>query len=173
LKIDPLAFLPPTLLVIAVTASLWSGRTLSLWPIDGRILDRRVSEPRQYWLSVGFYTLMSAVSFCGALFLRAEPLARSSAVELTPGMMGAIVIVPLGLNVVYYWMKSKEVDKSAWRRFWFIGWVLMLTIGICPELLSLRLPSPLWKVALIPVVALLFSSFNVAVSGLTGGAKKS
>lgn len=60
-------------------------------------------------------------------------------------------------------MKSKAADKSAWRRFWFISWVLMLTVGTCPELFSLRLPSPLWKVALIPVIALAFSSFNVAV----------
>jgi hypothetical protein len=87
--------------------------------------------------------------------------------------MAVGTIIVIALNIAYYWMKSKAADKTAWRRFWFIGWVLLLTIGICPELLSLRLPAPAWKVALIPALALAFSSFNVAVSGAFGGAKKS
>jgi hypothetical protein len=159
--------------VVIVTASLLSGRTLSLWPVDGRILDQRTLQPRRYWLSVGFYAFMATFSLWGAWFVGPALPTKPPAGEPTPIMIAAITIVPLGLNIVYYRMKSKAADKTAWRRFWFVGWVLMLPFVVCPEVLSLRLPSPLWKVALIPVLALAFSSFNVAVSGAFGGAKKS
>jgi hypothetical protein len=166
-------FLGPILLVVGAAVSLVTGKTLSVWPVDGRILDGRTAQPHRYWLSVGFYVLMAAFALWTALVHPAEAPAKSSTDEPTSALVAFITVVGIGLNVVYFWMKAKAADKTAWRRFWFIGWVLLLTFLMCPELLDLRLPSPVWKLALIPLLALAFSSFNVAVSGAFGGSKKS
>jgi hypothetical protein len=124
-------------------------------------------------MSVSFYACMAGLGLWGAWFLPPESPAKSPTVEPPPIVIVIGTFVVGGLSVTYYSMKAKAADKSAWRLFWFGSWVLMLTIGLCPELFSLRLPSPLWKVALIPSLALAFSTFNVAVSGAFGGAKKS
>jgi hypothetical protein len=177
--IEPLLLLPPVLLAAAIVASLAWGKTLSLWPAEGRILDTRTLQPARYWLSVGFYGAMSVFSLASMWLLptkRAVPLAHE--VEATiggwpPAFVAAIIAVPLGLNIVYYRMKSKGAGKGEWRRFWYVGWLLLLTVVICPEVFSFSLPSPLWKIALIPLTALAFSSFNVAVSGLGSAPDKS
>jgi hypothetical protein len=178
--IEPIVVLVPSaLMAFAVVASLAWGKTLSLWPADGRILDSRTLQPARYWLSVAFYGAMFVFSLASVWRLptkAAVPVTHG--VEATlggwpPAFVAAVIAVPLGLNVVYYRMKSRAAGKGEWRRFWYVAWLLLLTVSMCPEVFSLSLPSPLWKPALIPLIALALSSFNVAVSGFGSAPDKS
>jgi hypothetical protein len=106
---------------------------------------------------------MTVFSAAHAFFFRSSNSVASEAIEKQPWFIVAMVVV-VALNVAYYWLKAKGVDRGVWRRFWFIGALAMGTCAYAPEIFSLQLPDPLWKVVAIPVGAALVSFFLVAVN---------
>jgi hypothetical protein len=105
---------------------------------------------------------MTVFSAAHAFFFRSSD-AASAAIVKQPSFIAMMIVVVAG-NVAYYWLKAKGVDRSTWRRFWFITVVALGACIYAPEVFSLEFPHPLWKIVAIPVGAALASLFLVTVS---------
>jgi hypothetical protein len=162
--VSGLQFVPPLLLVLFVAGSLAAGRTLSVWPAAGRqILARRRTEPVAYWLAMTFYFLMAIVSILSAYFFHPSP-SDMAPLDQHPGLIAAAVVLGLGLNIAYYWLKARSAGEQTRRRFWFLAALAMGVYLGAPEIFDLKVPSPLWKIALIPIGAGVISYLMVLLN---------
>jgi hypothetical protein len=84
------------------------------------------------WLAITLASLATAVIsiilFMGFFDFKQSALWRNAFVLLAPAMV-AIVAIPL--QILIKWYRNTDTRKSAWPKFFSIGFALILIVGLC------------------------------------------
>jgi hypothetical protein len=140
-------WLPIGVLAAAIVASLTFGKTISVWPLPAKAFAGRRTEPMPYWVSIGLWCFGLAVATFSAFTTPAHPPQRTLS---TDPVFGVMMVIVIGLNVAYYWLKGRSVSRAARLAIFFPGILLLITSVWAPEIFSGQLPYPWWKV--FPIV---------------------